>query len=150
MTNSNFILAVHILSYLTYAQHLGKPVTSDEIAVHVRANPVMIRRLMPLLKKAQLLKAKKGPQGGFALHKPAQDISLRDVFEAVEGKKYDFFAVASMEKEGCSHVTERIQSALNTLVGGAEAALMDALGEVSLSHVLETAFPGPGGCDNKP
>ena len=41
------------------------------------------------LKRAELIRSKRGPDGGFALSRPATDISLADVFRAVDGPLAD-------------------------------------------------------------
>ncbi len=41
------------------------------------------------LKRAELVRSKRGPDGGFALSRPAADISLADVFRAVDGPLAD-------------------------------------------------------------
>jgi Rrf2 family protein len=41
------------------------------------------------LKRAELVRSKRGPTGGFALSRPASDISLADVFRAVDGPLAD-------------------------------------------------------------
>lgn len=80
--NSRFAVSVHILAYLTYRQ--DSAVSSAEIASSVDTNPVVIRRLLAALLKARLVTAQKGATGGFALAKPAEKISLRDVSRAVD------------------------------------------------------------------
>ena len=41
------------------------------------------------LKRAELVRSKRGPDGGFALSRPAAEISLADVFRAVDGPLAD-------------------------------------------------------------
>jgi Rrf2 family protein len=41
------------------------------------------------LKRAELVRSKRGPDGGFALSRPASEISLADVFRAVDGPLAD-------------------------------------------------------------
>ncbi|TVR22430.1 MAG: Rrf2 family transcriptional regulator [Ilumatobacter sp.] len=41
------------------------------------------------LKRAELVRSKRGPDGGFTLSRPAADISLADVFRAVDGPLAD-------------------------------------------------------------
>ena len=41
------------------------------------------------LKRAELVRSKRGPDGGFALSRPAGEISLADVFRAVDGPLAD-------------------------------------------------------------
>lgn len=45
--------------------------------------------IMRDLKRAELVRSKRGPDGGFALSRPATDISLADVFRAIDGPLAD-------------------------------------------------------------
>ena len=60
------------------------PVCSNMIAQSVHTNPVVIRRLMSELEKASLVASTSGRSGGFSLARPAPQITLADVYRAVE------------------------------------------------------------------
>jgi Rrf2 family protein len=81
-SNSRLAVSVHILSYLTYKA--GQQVPSAEIASSVDTNPVVIRRLLAALVKARLVTPSKGAKGGFSLASAPQNITLLDVYRAVE------------------------------------------------------------------
>ena len=80
--NSRFAVSLHILAYLVY--RTGAAVPSAEIAESVDTNPVVIRRLLSALVKARLVKAQKGASGGFRLASTPENITLLDVYRAVE------------------------------------------------------------------
>ncbi len=61
-------------------------VTSELIAESVNTNPVVIRRLMGLLRRAGLVDSKPGARGGWVLTAEPATITLRDVFGAVEAE----------------------------------------------------------------
>jgi Rrf2 family protein len=62
-------------------------VSSEILGKSVGTNPVVVRRMLPTLKKAGLIKSQGGVYGGTQLAKPPEEISLRDIFEAVEEAK---------------------------------------------------------------
>ena len=70
--NSQLTIAVHILAVLANREGQGA-VTSEEIAEGFGTNPVVIRRVMSLLKKAELVKSRPGTGGGSVLGRPAED-----------------------------------------------------------------------------
>jgi Rrf2 family protein len=81
-TSTRFAVGVHLLTAL--AASPGKAVRSEDIAESASTNPVVVRRLFSLMTSAGLIRARLGPGGGFELARPASDITLRDVFAALE------------------------------------------------------------------
>ncbi|WP_040491346.1 RrF2 family transcriptional regulator [Ilumatobacter nonamiensis] len=45
--------------------------------------------IMRDLKRAELVRSKRGPDGGYALSRPADEISLADIFRAIDGPLAD-------------------------------------------------------------
>ena len=80
--SSRFTIAVHVLLCIETFQSNYK-VTSDFLASSVNVNPVVIRRLLQQLKKAGIIRVKRG-SGGTELEKPRNEITLLDVYNAVE------------------------------------------------------------------
>ncbi len=77
--------AVHALVYMANQKQPNKPVASHHIA-QARGIPerFLLKVLKPLVSTRVLLSIK-GPNGGYRLARPANDISLLEVLEAVEG-----------------------------------------------------------------
>ena len=80
--SSRFTIAVHILICIETFKDDYK-LTSDFLASSVNANPVVIRRLLQQLKKAGIINVKRG-SGGAYIEKPLDEITLLDVYNAVE------------------------------------------------------------------
>ena len=76
--------AVHILSFI--ALNAKESLTSQAIAESVKTNPAFVRQMMSSLRNAGLLTSVKG-HAKPALSRDAKDISLLDVYRAVEGDK---------------------------------------------------------------
>ena len=81
-TSARFAVGVHLPTAL--AVNPGKILRSEDVADSANTNPVVVRRLFSLMTSAGLISARLGPGGGFELARPASDITLRDVFAAVE------------------------------------------------------------------
>jgi DNA-binding IscR family transcriptional regulator len=79
-TSSRFIVAIHLLVALA----IRKKTTSDALAWSVNTNPVVIRRLLGELREADLVHSRTGPNGGSILARPADQITLLHVYDAVE------------------------------------------------------------------
>jgi Rrf2 family protein len=81
-TSTRFAVGVHLLTAL--AANPSKVLRSEDVATSANTNPVVVRRLFSLMTGAGLIRARLGPGGGFELARPASDITLRDVFAALE------------------------------------------------------------------
>lgn len=80
--SSRFTIAVHVLICIETFKEDYK-VTSDFLASSVNVNPVVIRRLLQQLKKAGIVSVIRG-SGGTNIEKPIDEITLLDVYNAVE------------------------------------------------------------------
>lgn len=80
--SSRFTIAVHVLVCIETFKNDYK-VTSDFLASSVNVNPVVIRRLLQQLKKAGIINVRRG-SGGADIEKPLAEITLLDVYNAVE------------------------------------------------------------------
>lgn len=80
--SSRFTIAVHVLICIETFKNDYK-VTSEFLASSVNVNPVVIRRLLQQLKRAGIIHVKRG-SGGTDIEKPLNEITLFDVYNAVE------------------------------------------------------------------
>lgn len=78
--SSRLSVAVHILTLIALN---SKSFTSEQIAESVQTNPVIIRRIIGKLKKAGMVSVRAGA-GGTTINKNLHDISLLDIYKAVE------------------------------------------------------------------
>lgn len=76
-------LALHTMAYL--ARSDADWVTTHEIAQALCVSENHLAKVRQRLAKAGLVEAVRGPHGGFKLAKPAKEISLLSVYEAIEG-----------------------------------------------------------------
>lgn len=80
--SSRFTIAIHIFACIDTFENEYK-LTSDFIAGSVNVNPVVIRRILQQLKAAGLVTVARGSGGGSAA-KPMDEITLLDIFNAVD------------------------------------------------------------------
>jgi Rrf2 family protein len=129
--NSRFAVSLHILAYLVYRAEASVP--SAEIAGSVDTNPVVIRRLLSALVKARLVKAQKGASGGFRLASAPENISLLDVYRAVEPQP-DHGLRHFSPNHKCP-VGAKIESILSGIFFKAQAGMEAELAHVTLAQV---------------
>jgi Rrf2 family protein len=139
--NSRFAVSVHMLAYLAYRE--GVAVPSAEIAASVDTNPVVIRRLLSALVKARLVTAQKGASGGFLLASTPANISLLDIYRAVEPKP-DHGMRHFAPNHKCP-VGARIETILQGVFFKVQAGMEAELARVSLAEIgsqLKSVCPG--------
>ncbi|WP_161993108.1 RrF2 family transcriptional regulator [Sediminibacillus terrae] len=76
--------AVSILVILA-TQSEEQPVKSDIISARLKVSPSYLKKVMRKLVVNQLITSVSGNQGGFSLARPANDITMLDILDAIEG-----------------------------------------------------------------
>lgn len=136
MINSRLAVAVHILALISSSEE--QPMSSEIIAGSVNTNPVVIRRLTGLLRKAGLLKTQAGRTGAILTLKP-EDITLLMIYRAVEPKE-DLFMIHESPNPNCP-IGREIQGALETTFSRAQQALEAELAAETLADVVHRLIP---------
>lgn len=126
-------MAVHVLTLLAVTP-VGELLTSDRMAGSVNTNPVVIRRILGQLKKAGLVEVR-AAAGGTYLRRPAADITLLDVYHAVEVVEGNLFSIHDKPNPKCP-VGRNIQAALDDTLRQAQAALEQQLAGVSVAQMV--------------
>ncbi len=140
--SSRFAVAVHILTGL--ALYKDQPVTSELLAKSASTNPAVIRRILSMLNDAGLSRAQLGQGGGALLARPAESISLLDVYRAVESEA--LFALHRSAPDRDCPVGRSIQPVLKGALGRAQRALESELAKVTvadMAHGIELDNGGP-------
>jgi Rrf2 family protein len=133
--NSRMTVAVHILAYLVFASRKRPdPVTSAQIANSVRTNPVVIRRLLGLLRKGGLVRSQRGANAGWTLVRSPSSITLLDVCNAVQDETL-FGLHASPPNPQCP-IGRGLPPALRKVYGALEDRLQRQMARTSLEDVL--------------
>lgn len=76
--------SVHILAFIALSDN--QSLSSADMAVSIQTNPAYVRQLMAKLKAAELIQSTRG-QANPLLGKAPKDITLLEVYRAVEGEK---------------------------------------------------------------
>lgn len=135
--SSRFTIAVHVLICIeTFKKDMKT--TSDFLASSVNVNPVVIRRILQQLKKAGIVKVKRG-SGGADLARDPADITLLDVYTAVEsveeGRLFHFHENPNPQ---CP-VGSNIHNILDDRLKRIQDAMEDQMRSVTIRDVMEDA-----------
>lgn len=85
--SSRFTIAIHMLLAIDTFKDEYK-VTSDFLASSTNVNPVIIRNILGQLRKYDLIETQRG-SGGTVIKKPLNEITLLDVYNAVDSVNND-------------------------------------------------------------
>lgn len=136
--SSRFTIATHVLILIATNEDEVK-LTSDLMAGSVGVNPVIIRKTLSQLKKAGLISVARGT-GGADIIKSLEDISLLDVYRAVEslGKSGQLFSFHDNPNPNCQ-VGRSIHNVLDDKLLAVQAAMEAELAQTSLAAVVADA-----------
>jgi Rrf2 family protein len=143
--SSRVAVAVHVLTFL--ARRRGEAVTSELIAGSVNTNPVVVRRLMGSLRNAGLVQVQPGARGGAQLAREPRDITVLDVYRAVE-EKPGLFALHAEPRGDCD-IGGNIRGVLGGVFCRAHEAMQRELGAVTIADVFH-AVTGRSCCGPQP
>ncbi|SHJ27642.1 transcriptional regulator, BadM/Rrf2 family [Clostridium cavendishii DSM 21758] len=130
---SRFSVAVHILSILSMEDK--NLCTSEWIAGSVNTNPVVIRRVMGMLKRAGLVNVIAGTGGAYLL-KELDEITLLDIYRAVEVvQEGELFQIHESPNINCP-IGANIQSVLECVLLSAQEAMEQVLKNVTMKNIV--------------
>jgi Rrf2 family protein len=142
--NSRLTIATHALAWMALAAQRGhQMLTSDQIAASINTNPVVIRRSLGNLRRAGVVEVRHGAGAGWHLSRPPEDITLLDVFAAVEQEP--LFGLHHSEPNLECPVGFGIRPALAPVYDRVEQAVRAQLAHTSIADVLRATLSVPGG-----
>ncbi len=109
--------------------------TSAQLAQSVNTSPSFVRRVLAKLSKAGLVRTATGQAGACWLGRTPSEITLLDIYRAVDAPKA--FAIHGYEPEKHCQVSCRIKEALEGVLGKTQKSLEATLKRVTLSEVLQ-------------
>jgi len=130
--NTQFAIAVHLMAGL--ANGCGKDVKSGDLAMSVNTSPSFVRRILAKLSKAGLVETATGKAGSCWIARDAKNISLLDIYTAVDAPKA-FSIHGYAEQKQCT-VSCHIKMALEKALTKTQKAMEASLAEISLAQIL--------------
>ncbi|MGN0745566.1 MAG: Rrf2 family transcriptional regulator [Aristaeellaceae bacterium] len=131
--SSRLPIAVHILLAIVAFEGREKT-TSAFLAGSVNVNPVIIRNILGQLKAAGLVTVRAG-EGGASLAKRPGDITLMDVFDAVE-KEEALFHFHENPNPDCP-VGKHVHAVLDSRLAAIQEAMRKQMASVTLQDLLD-------------
>jgi Rrf2 family protein len=130
--NTQFSIAVHIMAGL--AAGCDREMTSSRLAMSVNTSPSFVRRVVAKLSRANLVETTTGKSGACRLAKNAKDISLLDIYQAVDAPKA--FAIHTYKEQKNCSVSCKIKSVLEHVLAKTQRSLENSLRDISLAEIV--------------
>ena len=136
--SSRFTIAIHILICVElYGE--DAPATSETLAGSIGAHPVVIRRILGQLRRAGLITVARGREGGAHIARPLAEITLADIFHAVECIGCDtLFSFHENPNPACP-VGRSIHTILDGHLAAIQQAMEERMEQTTLADVIQEA-----------
>ena len=132
--SSRLTIAVHILDCIDTFKDSYK-LTSDFLAGSVNVNPVIIRRILQQLKAAGIVNVVRG-SGGAEIAKPLDEITLLDIYNAVECvDNGELFHFHENPNPNCP-VGRNIHNALDEKLERVQKAMEKEMKNITLAEII--------------
>jgi Rrf2 family protein len=137
MTSSRFAVAVHVLTLMAWSE--DEPLKSEQVAESVNTNPVVIRRMLCELAEAGLVVSQTGSMGGSRLSRKPGEITLLDLYRAVECR-----GVFSLHRQPPSRncpVGVNIETVLGEVLEEVDLAVEHVLAKITIRDIVVRLRP---------
>ena len=114
----------------------GNHITAEQLARAQRIPAKFLEAILTQLRRADLVRSQRGPEGGFWLARPASDISLADIIRAIDGPLVGVRGERP-ENLGYTGAAEPLQAVWIALRAN-ERAILE---EVTLEHIVSGNLP---------
>jgi Rrf2 family protein len=130
-------VAVHVLTLMAWAEE--EPLKSEQVAESVNTNPVVIRRMLCELAESKLVVSQSGSTGGSKLARGPEDITLLDIYQAVESR--GVFALHRHPPNRHCPVGVNIGTVLNDVLDEVDTAVERVLANITIKDVVSRLRP---------
>lgn len=130
--STQFSIAVHMMAGLGYTG--SSEMTSTRLAASVNTSPSFVRRVLAKLSKAGLVSTTMGKSGSTALARKPKDISLLEIYRAVEAPKA--FAIHDYPVQQHCKVSCEIKASMEKVLEKTQNSMEKSLGSISLADVI--------------
>ncbi|HEV2529469.1 MAG TPA: Rrf2 family transcriptional regulator [Thermomicrobiales bacterium] len=134
MRNAHFAMAIHALALLAQSD---EGYSSAYIAGSVNTGAPFLRRVLSTLVKAGLIEAREGRDGGYRLARPADRITLAEVYRATTGDPV--LGPSPAEPNVFCPVGSGMRQAFGGLSAEIEATVLAALADRTVAQVSADA-----------
>jgi Rrf2 family protein len=138
---------------LAYAGYTGGSLTIPEISLAEGVSPAYAAKILRVLRKGGFVKAARGKEGGYTLARPAADIAIGDVIDALGGRLFESHFCDSHAGQ-VPICTRSVDCSVRSLWRAVQVAVDHVLSKTTLNDLLQNeeemnswvrTIPGPSG-----
>lgn len=134
--DTKFSVALHLLVMISES---GKNLTSQELAESVGTNSSYIRKVIALLKNADIINSHQG-KSGYQLVKAPKDLTLLEIYQATQEIAHiHLFQMHQNVNFECP-VGKHIEKAVNPIFLSINSQLENGLSNQTLSNVIDNLY----------
>ncbi len=115
----------------------GGPLKLDQIAEAVEAPRSVLEQVMPTLRTAGIVRAERGPAGGYRLNRPAEEITLERVVRLFQGQLAPIGYATRRNPDPCPEI---VAHSLRETWAEVRDATIEILGETTFADLAERAI----------
>ena len=136
-----------------YAGESGGSLTIPEISQAEGVSPAYAAKILRVLRKGGFVKATRGKEGGYALARPAEEIVLAEVVDALGGRLFDSEYCGSHTGQAAI-CTRSVDCSVRSLWRAVQVAVDQVLSKATLRDLMRNeeemnswvrSIPGPNG-----
>ncbi|WP_223067292.1 Rrf2 family transcriptional regulator [Paenibacillus caui] len=126
-----FGLALQALVVLS--KRCDDPCPSHTIAEQIKSEPTLIRRILSQLACGGILETREGRIGGYRLKKAANEITLAEVYLALEAKEPCWSAM--LEATGPHEFGQEMQGSFKEIIGRVHTNILEVLKDYTIADL---------------
>lgn len=124
-----------MLHVLLHMGEGGEAITSEQMALYMDTNPVVVRRTMSGLREAGIVQSQKGHGGGWTLTRPLASISIGEVYRALGSP--GLVAIGNRNDNPSCLIEKAVNRTLGDAVSEAERLIVTRMDAVTLADIAD-------------
>ncbi|ANS76690.1 hypothetical protein AWM70_20640 [Paenibacillus yonginensis] len=125
------------LQALVVLSRLGEePYPSHAIAKSIGSEATLIRRILSQLALGGILETREGRVGGYLLKRSPEQITLDEVYLALEGK--DLHWGAMLETVGHCEFQDDLKGSFSEIIGRINSSMLDILKDYTIADLIQS------------
>jgi len=124
-----------MLHVLLHMGENGEAITSEQMALYMDTNPVVVRRTMSGLREAGIVRSEKGHGGGWTITRPLSAITMGEVYRALGST--GLIAIGNRNDNPQCLIEKAVNETLGASLREAEALIVARMDAVTLADIAD-------------